>query len=152
MARGSYETKQRQSILAVMGAHGDSFLSIDEVGERLRSHGVEVGRTTVYRTLERMVAEGGMLKVADVRGGAAQYRLASAASSDDTEGQLRCDQCGQVLALTCESLGEFAEHVLVAHGFAIDPARTVLHGSCAACRDEESSRTSSEMSGKDDLL
>lgn len=134
MARGSYDTRQRQSILAVMADHEDTFLSVDEVGELLRGHGIEVGRTTVYRTLERLAAEGGMLKVADIRGGAAQYRLAPAPSPVDTEGQLRCDRCGRVLPLSCGSLGEFAEHVLIEHGFAIDPAHSVLHGTCADCR------------------
>ncbi|MBE6469225.1 MAG: transcriptional repressor [Coriobacteriaceae bacterium] len=135
MARGSYDTRQRQSILAVMADHEDTFLSVDMVGQLLRAHGMEVGRTTVYRTLERMVSEGDMLKVADIRGGAAQYRLAPAVDPEDVEGQLRCDRCGRVLPLSCSSLGAFAEHVLVEHGFAIDPAHTVLHGVCPDCRE-----------------
>ncbi|WP_085830109.1 Fur family transcriptional regulator [Collinsella vaginalis] len=133
MARGAYETRQKQSIIAVMAAHDDAFLSVDAVCELLHGHGVEVGRTTVYRTLERLVAEDRMLKVAEVRGGAAQYRIAPEQAPADTEGQLRCDSCGRVLPLTCESLGAFSEHVLQEHGFAINSAASVLHGTCADC-------------------
>ncbi|QWT17239.1 transcriptional repressor [Collinsella sp. zg1085] len=136
MSRGTYDTKQRKAILAVLDDHADSYMSVDEVMTLLHNHHIDVGRTTVYRTLERLVADGTMVKVADVRGGAAQYCNAVAQPGDAHQGQLRCEACGRVLPLSCSMLESFAGHILDEHGFAVDRRHTVITGTCKSCRDE----------------
>ena len=142
--RSSYSTRQREAIRRVLAAHPDAFLTVDDVHAALSAADVRVGRTTVYRTLEALVAEGSMAKVADVRGGAARYRLLSASGAGTAgqngapapaHGQLRCISCGRVIPLDCDMLGAFARHVEEDHGFTIDPRRTVLYGLCGDCRD-----------------
>ncbi|MBY4798297.1 transcriptional repressor [Collinsella sp. AGMB00827] len=132
MTRRTYDTWQRKSILSVMVSRADAYLTVDEVLSLLKEQDIQVGRTTVYRTLERLVDEGRMLKVADVRGGAAQYRSA-APEFDATQGQLRCERCGRVLTLSCSMLESFAGHILDEHGFEVDRSKTVLYGICGAC-------------------
>ena len=137
--RASYSTRQRGLILGLLTDHPDAFLTVDDVLAGLMASGTRVGRTTVYRTLEALVAEGTMAKVADVRGGAARYRMLAtdardAGSDPPAHGQLRCVSCGRVIPLDCDMLGAFARHVEEDHGFAIDARRTVLYGLCADCR------------------
>ncbi len=136
--RGTYSTKQRGLIRSVLAAAGDSFFTVDDVCARLAGRGAAVGRTTVYRTLESLVSEGSLAKVADIRGGAARYRVlaeADAGQADDaiSQGQLRCISCGRVIPLDCGMLASFTSHVQEDHGFKIDPLRTVLYGTCAQC-------------------
>lgn len=140
MARQPYNTRQRELVRSLMDAHRNAYFTVDDVCAQLRRQGEAVGRTTVYRTLERLVADGLMTKVADIRGGAAQYRSvpAQAAEATDTaHGQLRCERCGRVFPLDCDMLGAFAEHVGHEHGFVIDERRTVLYGLCADCRAKD---------------
>lgn len=134
MARQAYNTRQRERIASLMRSHGDGYLTVDQVCDLLRQNGDAVGRTTVYRTLERLVADGQMTKVAGIRGDAAQYRVLAEGEATGSMGQMRCVRCGRALPLDCEMLSAFAEHVLHEHGFAIDQRRTVIYGLCADCR------------------
>ncbi len=134
--RSTYQTKQKTLVLGCMEAHPDAYLSVDEVCSLLASQGHEVGRTTVYRTLEAAAKQGTLAKVVGKRGDAIRYRAWQPTS--DGEGQLYCVRCGEVFPLACDTLQEFASHVAEHHGFAIDRSRTVLYGLCAQCQALES--------------
>lgn len=132
MANASYRTKQKELVRACLQAHADAFLSVDDVCALLETDGAHIGRTTVYRALERAAATGEASKVAGVEGKAAHYRAHGVEEATDA-GQLSCLECGRVIPLDCTMLQEFAQHVENHHGFAIDRRRTVLYGLCAAC-------------------
>ncbi|VWL95889.1 Zinc uptake regulation protein [Collinsella sp. AK_207A] len=140
MTRQRYNTRQRGVISALMGSCSDRYLSVDEVCELLRARGEAVGRTTVYRTLERLAAEGCVAKVSGIRGEAAQYRGVPVADDADAVGpmgQLRCERCGRAFPLDCDMLQSFVHHVSHEHGFLVDQRRTVIYGVCAACQAAE---------------
>ena len=134
MPRQAYNTRQRELVVSLMRGRARDYLTVDRVCELLRQTGLSVGRTTVYRTLERLVSEGAAAKVAGIRGEAAQYRVIDAAADAGSRGQLRCTRCGRALPLDCEMFGAFKRHVLREHGFAIDQRQTVIYGLCADCR------------------
>lgn len=71
--RGSYNTRQRQAVLDYLAAHTDRYTSVDGVFEVLKSQGVEIGRSTIYRTLEALAGEGMASKVVAPRGEVALY-------------------------------------------------------------------------------
>ena len=130
----TYNTRQRQAIQDFMVAHGDRYLSVDDVFGLMRAAGATVGRTTTYRTLEALVGAGTVAKVISPGKGEALYRLIDAAHAD--EGQMVCLSCGRVIALDCGHLHELAEHVHSEHGFSIELSRTVLYGICDACEEQ----------------
>ena len=138
MRSGQYNTKQRQLISACLTSHGDSYLTIDDVCGLLRDAGVSIGRTTVYRTLEALAAQGQVCKVANTNGQATLYRLAPEAA-DEAHGQLCCLACGKAIPLDCDMLRSFSEHVHADHGFVINQRRTVLYGYCQACLEADPS-------------
>ena len=135
MGRSTYNTRQRQQVKDCLARHSDSFLTVDGLCSRLAEEGTQVGRTTVYRTLESLAAEDEATKVAAARGGSARYRLRPMTLSE--QGQLSCTRCGKVFPLDCSMLQEFSAHVEEHHGFAIDQRKTVLYGLCASCRAAE---------------
>ena len=126
--RRRYRTRQREAVFAYLTGNGERYHSVDDVWVGISSEGAEVGRSTVYRCLEGMVADGIALKATSL-GGEARYR----AAGDDAAGQLVCLQCGRALPLDCHMVSDFSVHVLEHHAFRIDPARTVLYGLCDAC-------------------
>ena len=102
-----YHTRQKDSILALLQEQEEQFLTVDEIRLRLTQDGISVGQSTVYRTVERLVAHG----------------------------KLVCLQCGATRPLECHMLDELSQHLEGAHGFRIEPSRTVLYGLCAKCAD-----------------
>lgn len=133
--RGQYSTRQRELVISLLRENPSDFMTVDAACSAIAKTGQRIGRTTVYRTLESLAAEGTVAKVADVRGRAAQYRLLAPEDGQGTpQGQLRCTRCGKIIPLDCHMLGDFTRHVEQEHGFAIDRQRTVFCGLCADCR------------------
>lgn len=128
--KARYRTRQRELVENCLTGHSGAYFTVDEVLASIKSEGSSIGRTTVYRALENMTAEGKALK-ACVPGGEASYRI----TEEDAAGQLVCLECGNVFPLDCHTAADLAEHVLDHHGFAADPSRTVLYGKCAACME-----------------
>ena len=126
--RGTYRTKQRDAIASYLKENDDRYLSVDEVWAGVSAGSEGAGRSTVYRTLEAMSAEGTALK-AMTPSGEARYRVAD----DGTAAQLVCLDCGRALPLDCSMVSDFSSHVLDHHGFKIDATRTVLYGLCEEC-------------------
>lgn len=129
--RRRYRTRQREAVYAYMAGNAVRYLSVDDVWSGVTSGGAEVGRTTVYRCLEGMAADGTALK-ATSPGGEARYRLAA----EEADGQLVCLGCGRALPLDCHMVADFSNHVLEHHSFQVDSSRTVLYGLCASCMGE----------------
>ena len=75
----TYKTRQRAEIEGVL-RDGDC-MTVRDICARLASSGANVGETTVYRTLEKMAAEGDVRRY-DPGKGAAVYRLAQLTDGD----------------------------------------------------------------------
>lgn len=100
----------------------------------LRQEGQTVGLSTVYRQLEKLVAQGKVHKLLTEEGACYQY-------CDKTVHRdcflLQCEGCGAIFHMDCSHLGELYGHLLESHGFAINPRRTMFYGLCGKCREAE---------------
>ena len=110
-----YHTRQKDSILALLQEQEEQFLTVDEIRLRLTQDGISVGQSSVDRSSARYCYVG---------------RPETAA-----HGKLVCLQCGATRPLECHMLDELSQHLEGAHGFRIEPSRTVLYGLCAKCAD-----------------
>ena len=54
----SYNTKQSAELLSFLKENGNRHMTADEVYAEMRQKGSTVGRTTVYRHLDRLYADG----------------------------------------------------------------------------------------------
>ena len=106
----------------------------DMVQVQLTQDGISVGQSTVYRTVERLVADGVVSKVPSVDRSSARYCYVGRPETA-AHGKLVCLQCGATRPLECHMLDELSQHLEGAHGFRIEPSRTVLYGLCAKCAD-----------------
>ena len=102
-----YSTRQQKIILECLQEYGDTFYTIDQFMELLRGKEIQIGRTTVYRGLERQ---------------------------RKNYGKLVCLECGHTIPLQCGCIDHFVGHVLDEHGFEIDQSRTIFYGYCDSCR------------------
>lgn len=132
-----YRTRQRELISQFLIAHKGSHLSAEEVEAYLREQGSPVGKSTIYRCLDRLVEQGVVRRYYLEEGRGACYQYA-----DNTDGcrehfHLKCLACGKLIHVECDYLDEVASHVLEHHRFTIDNTKTVLYGLCEACARQQ---------------
>jgi Fur family ferric uptake transcriptional regulator len=135
-AAGRRLTRQRQAIWQAVLAAGDEHLSVDDVVARVRAQVPLVNASTVYRTLELLVAEGLLLR-ADLGAGRAYYERART----HRHHHLVCERCGSVRHLHDETLGELPERIRDATGYVLGERELSFYGLCPACQAREAGAT-----------
>ena len=106
-----YHTRQKDSILALLREQEEHFLTVDEIRLRLTQDGISVGQSTVYRTVERLVADGVVSKVPSVDRSSARYCYVGRPETA-AHGKLVCLQCGATRPLECHMLDAASSAIL----------------------------------------
>ena len=129
----TYHTKQQQSILEIMEKMEEKYVTAGQVAKALKEEGAQVGLTTVYRRLDRLVKEGLVQKIVlDGNSGACyQYVGDNEANSHFL---LKCEDCGEIQNMDCGHMEELYSHVLEEHHFNVNPHRTMFYGLCEKCQ------------------
>ena len=130
-----YRTRQRELIGEILRENSNGHLTVDEIVELLGARNAAVGRTTVYRCLERLTAEGKLRKYS-AAGESACYQYIDGEECHE-HFHLKCKCCGRLIHMECEHMHALSGHILNEHGFAVDPLCTVLYGICADCAEKE---------------
>lgn len=128
----NYKTRQSELILEYIKQNANRHLTAEEISDGLKS---KVGKTTVYRNLERLCEQGVVRKYILTDGSSACYQYIDCAQLS-RHFHLKCLKCGRLLHLECEHLKEIDEHIKTEHGFVVDPTRTVFYGTCMECVKE----------------
>ena len=130
----AYMTRQQQAVLKCIESCPGGRATAMDLMQMLRQEGQTVGLSTVYRQLEKLVAQGKVHKLLTEEGACYQY-------CDKTVHRdcflLQCEGCGAIFHMDYSHLGELYGHLLESHGFAINPRRTMFYGLCGKCREAE---------------
>lgn len=132
--RTEYRTKQKETIMEFLQRNGDAHVTIDQVVGYLREQGASVGRTTVYRYLEKLTEQGTLRKYFIEEGMGACYQYVADPSNCCQHFHLKCTSCGKLFHVECGELDALGGHLLEHHGFLVDHTKTVFYGLCEACR------------------
>ncbi len=128
--RGEYMTNGYRLVRDALVKNGGKHFSADDLYNLLLKEGEKIGRTTVYRQLERLVAEGIACKInREDAVSCYSYALGDCASHY----HLVCTDCGGLTHLSCHHVEALCSHIESEHGARIDTARTVFYGLCATC-------------------
>ncbi|CAM5361008.1 Transcriptional repressor OS=Streptomyces alboniger OX=132473 GN=CP975_30120 PE=3 SV=1 [Streptomyces alboniger] len=127
--RGEWRsTRQRDAVLtALTGREG--FTSARTLHTALTAEGVEVGLTTVYRTLHLLEAAGQVDMVRDGDG----ERLYRPRPAEGHRHYLLCRRCGRSLAVDAEEVERWAVEVARVTGFHEVDHTLELTGVCDGC-------------------
>ena len=133
--KNEYSTKQRALILEFL-KENTAHVTAGDILAHLKAQGYKVGVATVYRTLEKFVADGTIRKmIIDERSGACyQYIHASAC---EQHFHLKCLSCGKLIHLSCDFLNSMEKHILADHNFTVASGKTVIYGYCGDCKTEK---------------
>ena len=126
----TYTTKQQKAMLDCLSARADSPVSVAAIVDALREQGEHIGIATVYRQLEKLERQGSIHKVTTDEG--AYYQFCTHGCASDCC-LFKCERCGRIEHVDCEQLEPLYEHLEWEHGFAVDPRRTMLYGTCVRC-------------------
>lgn len=129
----SRNTRQRGEVLALLD-RTDEFRSAQQLHAELRSRGVAVGLTTVYRTLQALV-EADELDVMRLPNGEQLFRRCSATHHH----HLVCRRCARTVEVAGPAVESWTRRVADQHGFT-DVGHTLeVFGTCRACAEAASS-------------
>ncbi len=124
---GERVTRQRLAVADALTAAGRQISAQDLYG-RLHRRDPSIGRATVFRTLEALVAAG-VARRLELDGHVYGY----VACRPEHHHHLACDRCGRVEEIDEAYIRPVAERVAVNLGFRIDDARVDFYGLCASC-------------------
>ena len=133
MNKTNYKTKQKSAIMQCIQIIGDKHFTIDSVCEILLQRGENVGRTTVYRCVEKLSKDGVLRKYAAVSGESTCYQYVGENKHCHEHFHLKCEKCGSLIHMECHEMESFAKHIKSNHGFCLNPLKTVIYGICEAC-------------------
>ena len=133
--RPAYHTKQQDELLAYLKDRRGVHLTAAQIRDDLVRAGRPISTATIYRQMEKLVAEGTVRKYLLETGDSACYEYADDPTRDcSSHFHCKCEKCGRLIHLDCEELREIRRHLLSEHGFDWDAGRTVFYGICDQCR------------------
>ena len=138
--KSKYNTKQRDLIISYLKTVPCKHVTAGEICEHFESIGVNIGVSTVYRQLERLVDEGTVKKYTIDSTSSACFEYGDECDEhSEVCFHCKCVECGRLIHLQCEEIKEIEEHLLKAHNFTMNAGRTVFYGLCDKCREKNES-------------
>jgi Fur family ferric uptake transcriptional regulator len=129
-----YRTRQGQIILDYMQTLGGSHVTVSQVVRHFADGGEGgIGQTTVYRHLEKLLAQGKIRKYLLNDGESACYQYVESGPDCREHFHLKCEVCGDLIHADCNLLDKIDKHLMEEHDFQINALKTVLYGTCKKC-------------------
>lgn len=128
----SYTTKQGKAVLACLESQKGAHVTAAQIAEHLEQAGVSIGRTTIYRQLERLSRDGRVRKYA-IDGAGACFQYADGCGDMGEHFHLKCEGCGEVVHLNGGMLPGITQDIRNNYEFEVDVNKTVFYGRCGTC-------------------
>lgn len=137
MKRNSgYNTKQKEKLIDYLIENKDKHMSVQNISAYLTAEGSPVGIATIYRRLDKLVAQGLVRKyIIDEKTGACYQYIGDGSCHEHFH--LKCVRCNKLIHINCNHLLGINQHILDHHGFTVDPSKTVFYGVCSECAEDE---------------
>lgn len=137
MRSEGYQTKGKQHILTFLEEKKDIGVSVLDIADYLEKLNESTNITTIYRQLDKLVAEKKVIKHTADDGKKSLFQYVA----DDTECfhhlHIQCTNCSKIIHLDCEDSKEFTDHLCKEHGIKLDYSKTVLYGLCSDCQKNQ---------------
>lgn len=128
MQNGHRLTRARQVIITKLVETG-GHLSADDLAEQIRASDPNIGRMTVYRTLD-LLTKLGLTRPIFQGTGAAHYIL----MTEGSHHHLICSRCQQVIEFDQCSATDAMQQLAEQYGFAVHSHLLDVHGLCQPCQ------------------
>jgi Fur family ferric uptake transcriptional regulator len=130
--KGYKITTQRQLVLDVIKENQGCHMSPEDVFNKLKENGANIGIATVYRTLA-LLEEMGLIYKIELKPGCVSYEL-NQPEMTHKHHHLICLVCGKIIEVKEDLLDNLEEVIASSHGFLIKDHSLKFYGYCAECR------------------
>ena len=130
-----YNTKQRELVLNYIISLGGAHVTAAQIMEHCLEEDISIGRTTVYRHLDKLTDNGELRKytVDGVSSACYQYTGCDTRVNCYDHLHLKCEDCGELFHFEYSGLNGLQDHILDKYSFRINALKTVLYGKCGNC-------------------
>ncbi len=137
-----YNSQQRIEMIEFLQSKPGQHVTVNEIANHFSSLQIQIGLTTIYRHLNRMVEKGIVKKfyIDGKQGSCFEYINPRYKKTNDKRFHLKCKNCDQLIHFECEEVKKLQEHIIKEHNFIIDPVRTVFYGICKSCKEKKNSQ------------
>ena len=133
----TYKTKQSNEILSCLQSFRGNHITVQMILHYFSEQGKNIGIATVYRQLDKLEQEGLVRKfISDGKNGACYQLIGEDCHDNVNHYHLKCERCGKLIHLHCDTLDSLEEHILAQHGFGVNPLKTVFYGICKECAEK----------------
>ncbi|MCL1872931.1 MAG: transcriptional repressor [Clostridiales bacterium] len=129
-----YHTKQSEAILTYIASLPGENHTPAKVADYFATNKQYVGRTTVYRQLERLVKDGKARKYRLDGIASVCYQYVGPGIGSSEQCHLKCDSCGESYDLECQAIPEVTQHIYDEYDFWVNENKTIFYGTCHECR------------------
>lgn len=130
----NYSTEKRTKILDYLKDHEDMDVTVKEIEYALKEkHNLTVNITTIYRYLDKLAAEGTVLKHTDESGKTSTYQYIIPNSECNSHLHMKCSNCGRIYHMDCSFMKDFERHIYEHHKFTLECTKSMLYGICEGC-------------------
>lgn len=129
----NYNTKQREAILNYIISLNNTHVTAAQIAEHFQKEDVPIGRTTIYRYLDKLTESGELRRYTTDGISGACYQHINHIENCAIHLHLKCEECGELKHLECNTLHEIQKHVFDQHAFEVNALKTVLYGTCYNC-------------------
>lgn len=142
MIKATYKTRQQDLLLSFLKETAGTHFTAEDVKKHFEGSENPLGNATIYRQLEKLVADGRLVKYVIDEKSAACFEYTGESVKDDSQTHhfhIKCEKCGALIHLDCEELDHLVSHLKENHGITLNPLRTVFYGICDKCSKSETS-------------
>ena len=131
-----YNTKARKYILEFLQNNCNTTVAVVDIIDYLNKNGFSVNFTTIYRFLNKLVAERKVIKISNESGQRAVYQFVGHKNSCNEHIHIQCTECGKLEHIECDFMEHIKKHLYEGHGFTIKCDGSILYGICSTCKNK----------------
>ncbi len=124
-----YNTEKRTRLIDFLSSHPNEAYTAEEICKNILDD--ERGKSTVYRLIARLVEDGAVHRISDVKTRRITYQYIGSLSCSEHL-HLKCKECGKLIHLDDVTSHILERRILKSEGFMLDGG-AMIFGKCEGC-------------------
>lgn len=129
----TYKTKQSNSVLEYLKSNTEKHFSVEDIYMALKANNQFVGKTTIYRNLDKLIEKGLVKKFVIENKKDSFFQYVNQDECNDHY-HLKCQICMKLIHISNSKSKELKSYFDKIYKFKLDSQDIVLYGTCDSCR------------------
>ncbi len=129
----TYTTKQGQAVIDYLKSQEGKHPTAPQIAEHFTENETAIGRTTIYRQLDKLVRQGLVRKYIFDENIGACFQYVGEDCDTEEHYHLKCEKCGKLTHVENSTIPSVERGILANYAFEVDVGKTVFYGKCKSC-------------------